>query len=523
MCGYYGYFGRRDSSARMPNGLLNRVQNMCGHLPSAFEKWECGLFTKLMFYEKLNKRTAIGHCECGAHVEIKPSRSGSIITCPSCGETVRITYLKAIAQKRFVTYIDRLADGWVCRMFVSEKISRFTDDKVSTSYVRNEEQRDYLGVNSDDIYSFHPARFSCGRWLKGRGRVHGMGWNGWIIDQKPLDTFPYNLSLLFKGGEYEYSALDIACKHSQVDPFYYLLKYKRNPKLEMLYKLGLYAVAEQMQDDYNSCDAHRMMEGVKSLKQLGINSPDELKQCQRLTVEQLIARKEVKYWDIPETDTSLANKFICEVNSRCGEDMKYSFITRQGWYKYYLSQRNEYSSIGNFISDYTDYISDCVTLGLDLNDTQISKPRSLKTAHSRTHDEVKIKIDREKNQLIQNVYDRLKDLVEWSNDKFCVIMPHSAEEIIQEGKRQHHCVGSYCDCVARGTSVIVFIRRIEAKDDNYYTAEFKPNMNKLNIVQVRGQRNADMTADVKKFMSQYEKWFNRRAQNNQELNTAICG
>ncbi len=520
MCGYY-YCGQRDRLARLPKGLLNRVHYMSEHLPSDFEKWERGLFTKLMFYKKLNKKTAIGHCECGAHVEIKPSRSGSIITCPSCGEQVRITYSCGIVQKRYVTYIDRLDDGWVCRMFVSEKLSDFSDGKVSMSYFRNEEQRDWLGMNSDDIHSFHPVYGGDGRWLKGRGRTHGMGWNGWVIDQQPLDTYPNNLSRLFRGSEYEYSALDIACEHSQVDPLDYLLKYKRNPKLEMLYKLGLYAVAEQMQDDYSSCTAHRMMESVKSLKDLGISSPDELKQCQRLTVEQLIARNEVKSWDISETDVSLANKFVCELNSRCGEDMKYSFITRQGWCKYYLSQRNEYSSIGNFISDYTDYISDCVTLALDLNDTQISKPRSLKTAHERTHDEVMIKINSEKNQLIQNVYDRLKDLVEWSNGKYCVIMPHSAEEIIEEGKRQQHCVGSYCDRVARGTSVIVFIRREEAKDDNYYTAEFQPNMNKLDIVQVRGQRNAGMTADVKKFMSQYEKWFNRRAQDHQVLNTAM--
>lgn len=55
-------------------------------------------------------------------------------------------------------------------------------------------------------------------------------------------------------------------------------------------------------------------------------------------------------------------------------------------------------------------------------------------------------------------------------------------------------------------------------------------MNKLDIVQVRGKRNIDMTDDVRTFMSQYESWFNRRAAASKkslhtvkELNTAICG
>lgn len=511
MCSYYGSYTGRGKNSRAPRGLLNRIQYMSESLPPDFEEWEHGLFIKLIFYKKINKKTAIGHCECGAHVEIKPSRSGSIITCPSCGEQVRVTYSCGIHQRRFITYIDRLDDGWICRMFVSEKLSYFTDGKVSVSHFRTEEQRDWLGADSTSVISFHPVRGGDGRWLKGRGRVHGMGYTGWTIDERLLDTYPYNLTRLFKGSKYEYSALDIACKHSKVDPLSYQLDYKRNPKLEMLYKLGLYMVAEQMQNHYSCCTAHRIMENVKSLKDLGICTAGELKQCQRLTVEQLIARKEVKSWNIPESDNSLAIKFVCDVNSRCGEDMKYSFITRQGWYKYYLTQSVEYPNIGNFVTDYTDYISDCVTLELDVNDTQICKPHSLKTAHERTYSEVKIKADKDRNQLIQNVYDRLKDLVEWSNGKFCIIMPHSAEEIITEGKRQHHCVGGYCDRVAKGTSVIVFIRRDEAKDDNFYTAEFKPDMNKLVIVQVRGQHNAPMTDDVRKFMSQYESWFNRRA------------
>lgn len=520
MCGYYGYYGERVKTPRAPKGLLNRVQGMRDYLPSDFEIWESGLFTKLMFYKKVDKKTAIGHCECGAHVAIKPSRSSSIITCPSCGESVRITYSRGICQKRFVTYIDNLADGWVCRMFVSEKMSSCIGDDVSVSYFRTEEQRDWLGVDSDTVISYHPVWCSDGRWFKGRGRCHGQGWTGWVIDQKPLNTYPYNLSRLFKDSKYAYSALDMACEHSNVDPLDYLLKYERNPKLEMLYKLCLYAVAEQMQDDYRHCTAHRMMESVKSLKDLGICSSDELKQCQRLTVEQLIARKEVKTWDILQSDIGIAIKFVCELNNRCGEDMRYSFITRQGWYKYYLTQSHEYPSIGNFITDYTDYVRDCITLELNVDDTQICKPRSLKMAHERTQGEVKIKVDAERNMLIQKVYDRLKGFVEWSNGKYCIIMPHDAEEIIREGKRQQHCVGGYCDRVARGTSVIIFIRREDARDENFYTAELKPNMKKLDIVQVRGPRNAEMTSDVRMFISQYENWFNRRAQKSV---AAICG
>lgn len=514
MC-YYGYSYKRDNSSRAPKGLINCIRYMSETLPADFEEWEHKLFMKLMFYEKQDKKTAIGHCECGAHVAIKPARSGSIITCPACGEKVRVTYSGAISQERFVAYIDKLENAWVCRMFVTEKMSDFYQGKVSVKYIRIEEQRDWLDAGTDSLISFHPIWGGDG-WRKGRGRTHGMGYSGWKVDEKHLNTYPHNLARLFKDSEYEYSALGIACEQSRVNPLRYQLDYKSYPKLEMLYKLGLYAVAEQVLYSWDNAPRRRL-ERVKSLKDLGIDSKDEIKQCQRLNIERLIARKEVKSWDIPETDISLAIDFVGNVNGRCGEDMKYSFITRQGWYKYYLTQRSEYSSVGNFVTDYTDYIRDCITLELDVNDTQISKPRSLKTAHERTHGEVKIKVDKDRNQCIQNVYDRLKALVEWSNGKYCIIMPHSAEEIITEGKRQQHCVGGYCERVAKGTSVIVFIRREESKDDNFYTAEFKPNMHKLDIVQVRGKHNVDMTDDVRAFMSQYESWFNRRAMSSKDV------
>lgn len=111
-------------------------------------------------------------------------------------------------------------------------------DRYSTTRV-GEEQRDYLDEN-DTVWHFHPVPYSVpvekARWEKGCGKIHGMGWTGWRVEDGPLFTFPNNLNTLFRGSKFQYSAIEIATEKTLVNPFYYLKKYKDEPKL-MLYVL----------------------------------------------------------------------------------------------------------------------------------------------------------------------------------------------------------------------------------------------------------------------------------------------
>lgn len=523
MCMYASYYGRptkvvvpSDEKKRRKReiSIKSMVQNLYSPVSEKYEKWEAAHFNKIMFFEKQGNKKYTGYCECGATVPLTSARSARVIECPVCKSKVRLTKNKysTITQENCFALLDCLGDGWIQRLFVTDKTTCMENGAINVRIKRNEEERSFFDGNA--IWFFHPKMYDANSWVPGYARAHGMGWYAWRVCNQLLNTYPYNLSDIFKGSKYQYSALDLAAKAHKVNPFEYLRLYSREPKLELLYKIGLNRVAHDIyHDDYSTT---RIMDTVKSLKDLGIDSKDEIAECRGLTAEQLIARKEVKKWKIDKNDYDAAISFVKTLNKRSGTDFYYDFITRERWFKYALVQEKErdYATIGNFISDYIDYISDCCKLGLDLNNTAIKMPKSLKTAHKWARDEIKIQETQVYDALIESAYESMHRLVEWSNDKFSIIMPKTSREIVTEGVRQSHCVGRYCERVATGESVILFLRQTADLEKNYYTMEIKKDMRQLDVVQCRGFENCDMTPEIEAFIQKYEKWFNRRSLGN---------
>lgn len=172
--------------------------------------------------------------------------------------------------------------------------------------------------------------------------------------------------------------------------------------------------------------------------------------------------------------------------------------------------------------DFVDYIGECEKLGYDIKEPSVLYPSDLGIAHRRTSGLVKIENNLAIEQAIQVKYEQLHKACEWSNDKYAIIMPKCADEIITEGATLNHCVGNYCERVAKDESIILFLRKLGELDKPFYTVEIRPNMNKFEFVQCRGYKNADPPKDiydiVDNFLESYAKWFNRR-KFEQETNT----
>lgn len=180
-------------------------------------------------------------------------------------------------------------------------------------------------------------------------------------------------------------------------------------------------------------------------------------------------------------------------------------------FKYLRNQRKKNHSTAR---DYADYIGECEKLGYDLKEPAVLYPTDLGTAHRHTSGLVKIENSHVVEQSIKDKYEQLHKACEWSNDKYAIVMPKSAEEIINEGAILNHCVGSYCERVANGKSIILFLRKIDDLDKPFYTLEIRPNMHKFDFVQCRGYRNSDPSKEiydsVDNFLENYAKWFNKR-------------
>lgn len=151
--------------------------------------------------------------------------------------------------------------------------------------------------------------------------------------------------------------------------------------------------------------------------------------------------------------------------------------------------------------EYSDYLSQCRKLKYDLHDTSISMPRRFKEMHTRLSDLVKYKATQEMQKHFAEHVAKRK-VLEFASGTLLIRQPKSVQEIIDEGKALHHCVGGYAERHANGMLHIMFIRTEEKPDVPFYTVE----VNLLGrIVQVRGMRNCKTTPEVQAFIEEYEK------------------
>lgn len=493
------------------------IRYMSEELPDFVQEWAKKSMGKWMFYMKVKRGSYIAVCEaCEKKVHLTRARSSRVIECPACGAVVRLkdgTKTGGVGESMACAYLERDGNAFTQRLFECYKACYFHGFEIDVKYHFNEEERNFRRAERKaTLFAFHPKAQgrNAGEWTAGSGRVHGQGWNGWRLRNRAIHTYPYNLPAVLHGTPYQYSALDVAAENNLVNPMFYLNDYDDEPKLELLYKIGLYRAAAEITEYYGD-DARRMMRAVRSLKDLGIGSRAEAAECARMTVEQIVARKEVKTWSVGEEERAAALEFVVWLNARSGTDFRYDFISRERMFRYFLTQQEDYREAKNFIADYIDYISECAILGANRSDTAVKTPRSLKKAHDWATTERKVQEKQAYEGLVAAVYDSIHALTEWSDGTYQIIMPRSAREIVEEGIRQNHCVGRYVERVATGESVILFLRRVEDPEKNFYTMEIKKDMRRCHIVQVRGERNIAATDEVNAFCKKYTRWFNRRS------------
>ena len=72
---------------------------------------------------------------------------------------------------------------------------------------------------------------------------------------------------------------------------------------------------------------------------------------------------------------------------------------------------------------------------------------------------------------------------EYDNGEFSITIPKTTQDIINEGKALHHCVGVYVDKVIRREDMIYFLRK--DREVPYVTIEVKDKK----VTQVEGDMN----------------------------------
>lgn len=127
-------------------------------------------------------------------------------------------------------------------------------------------------------------------------------------------------------------------------------------------------------------------------------------------------------------------------------------------------------------------------------------PKNLVRAHDTFVQKVK---EKEELELVAVFEQRFQELSLFSYESpslGLLIRPcRTQKEMIEEGKKLCHCVGSYRKEHAKGSTSIFFIRRIEAPDDPFYTLELRNNK----ICQDHGYKNQLQTDEIKAFEEEW--------------------
>lgn len=160
--------------------------------------------------------------------------------------------------------------------------------------------------------------------------------------------------------------------------------------------------------------------------------------------------------------------------------------------------KKHYYSKPYILNDWKDYIEDCRKLGLDITQEYVLYPKSLYSAHQNTIAQIKLKENKALDIKIASRIEMLKQY-EFNNSNFFLRPAASTLELINEGKVLNHCVGTYAQRYASGTTNIFVIRKAAEPDKPYYTMEVQNNK----IIQVRGYKNCDQTKEVKKFVEAF--------------------
>ncbi len=244
---------------------------------------------------------------------------------------------------------------------------------------------------------------------------------------------------------------------------------------------------------------------ISKVLKLDYNRVKACMEPQDIDLEELLAMRELDVYGLSLSQKNV--ELMCRLSGK--NPQVYNSDNIRKTFKYLRNQMSRGNTV-HVANDYYDYLSDCRNLGLDVERADIRYPTDLSKAHTRTTALLKIEANRDMDERIRDVYNRFSALCEFSDGEYCIVMPSSCEEIMYEGKAQSHCVGNYCERMAKGEDIILFLRKLSDRDKPFYTIEIRPIMKKLDIVQCRGYMNGNKIPAVDEFLSKYEAWFNSR-------------
>lgn len=490
-----------------------------------------------ILFQYKNGNTRYGYCTgCGNDfvIEIKAMRTytendvdvltakhNEKVICPCCGRTVTKRYAGYARKDMYANAAEFKVDKTgALIVYVYRFTYRFSDN------FRNEPDWHCWQIGYFDLHKYFHLLYN---WCDDPHAYTGDKYTSEILftnEQKvdlPLDCMQsikcFELQKAVKKSNLKYACLDGYMNgNSVVDLFRYLNFYCSYPEItEKLMKEGYEDdVKQYIYGNRGGCFNVRAknVPAFFKLDKVHLKTLHEFKHiygCDEIRAMQYMQNNGIKL-------TYSVFNFISSNYRNIGSIRKLqNFMGMQKLIKYVEKQgtfcacRNYYGTLENlFFANYKDYIQQCEMLEYDLTDKNIAVPMNLFQAHQQLTEILSAKkaaeeaeIQRKKMKDFKKRLQKLKDKYCYSNGELFIRPAESYKDLQKEGTTLHHCVYSnYADRHIKGTTTILFIRRVSEPDKPFYTMEFKDN----DVVQCRTAYNGGMTDEIKAFITEWKKY-----------------
>lgn len=493
-------------------------------LPKGWERWveKVGVTENFIFYRYDRKGAGTGYCTfCEKEVRIRKPRHNKSGRCLCCRHEVTYKALgkagMAVATGRDYMYlIQRCADGFMVREFRGYR-KYWKEDYGNPECSSWEVRRAIYGYDAEPLHAYYWGDYKHAetRWIE-----TDFCYPNWYGDARGK-VYGKTLPSLGKKELRRTGLVEALQDSGKMDPEKYLAVLRKVPQLEQLSKAHLPALVEECMGNYYSFEeAFRNPESSSLLKLLGIDS----QQLKRLR-ENRGGRSCLKWFQYEKAmGRSLPDEAVMWF---CREDIlpeKLRFIAdRMSMVQACNYMRRQLQETGmssrEMLTTWSDYLSMACRLKMDTGDAIIYRARKLRQRHDELVElcgqkerAVRAGEVLERYPHIEEIFSEIREIYGYAGREYMVIVPSRIEEVMEEGERLHHCVGSsdrYWDRIERRESYVLFLRRASNPDEPYYTLEVEPD-GTVRQKRTMYDRQKDDIRDAEKFLREWQKVVARR-------------
>lgn len=468
----------------------DELMDMLPDLPSDWNEWIESTFTPSPIFYR-NEGHGVFSCTCGKcgeeyalytrkendfEIPAEKPVKGEEAVCPYCKNVAAYMQKRCTAPRHEgheVAIYQRAGDMLISRIFyVHKRVHQGYEQDIRVT----EEIRTFYTPGQVKQYA---RKYE---WEQGKGGYQWKkvkGWGGyniyWIKEYDSIGIIK-DTTMKYSGAEEKGNAF------ARIER---LKAYCNNPGIEYYEKMGMSQLVRQLEDSEGiSKLINRKATDIK--KQLRLKEKRHIQRLiedygniNTLRILQMFEKRKMKLNDKDET-------FVLELGTRAEDFIKAAeFSTVKKAINYIKKQKCYENRDWSKVSHYIDYINNRKELGYDMTNSVYIFPKNLKEKHDEM---VRIKRERADDLYIarkNREYERIEANYEKLNQKLyrkhrgLYIRPaKSAEEIIQEGRLQHHCVGgdNYLRKHNNKESVILLLRHREVP---FYTIELSKDLEVL--------------------------------------------